>query len=215
MPSNLPATGKTSAPHVLYDFGPFRLDPPKRLLLREGRPLALTPRAFDILVVLIENRGRVVDKDELMRLVWADVVVEEANLTQSVFTLRKLLGDGPHEHRYIATVPRRGYQFVADVCETHPAWPPSTRPDSPARSLAVLPFAALGREVDEYMGLGLADALITRMGNIRQIVVRATSAVRPYVGRATDPVSADQRFGFQNLMVRNIKHNALSRTKRI
>ena len=206
--SNLPATGKPSAPHVLYDFGPFRLDPPKRLLLREGRPLALTPRAFDILVVLIENRGRVVDKDELMRLVWADVVVEEANLTQSVFTLRKLLGDGPHEHRYIATVPRRGYQFVADVCETHPAWPPSTRPDSPARSLAVLPFAALGREVDEYMGLGLADALITRMGNIRQIVVRPTSAVRPYVGRATDPVSAGRRLGVDMVLEGSIQRAA-------
>ncbi|PYQ05375.1 MAG: hypothetical protein DMF82_08645, partial [Acidobacteria bacterium] len=192
----------------MYDFGPFRLDPPKRLLLREGRPLALTPRAFDILVVLIENRGRVVDKDELMRLVWADVVVEEANLTQSVFTLRKLLGDGPHEHRYIATVPRRGYQFVADVCETHPAWPPSTRPDSPARSLAVLPFAALGREVDEYMGLGLADALITRMGNIRQIVVRPTSAVRPYVGRATDPVSAGRRLGVDMVLEGSIQRAA-------
>jgi DNA-binding winged helix-turn-helix (wHTH) protein/tetratricopeptide (TPR) repeat protein len=203
--SKMPATGKPLAPHVLYDFGPFRLDPPKRLLLREGRPLALTPRVFDMMVVLVENRGRVVEKNELMRLVWAGVVVEEANLTQSVFTLRKLLGDGPHEHRYIATVPRRGYQFVAEVCETRPAWPPSARPGPPARSLAVLPFAALGREVDEYLGLGLADALITRLGNIRQIVVRPTSAVRPYVGQAPDPVSAGRGLGVDMILEGSIQ----------
>ena len=101
-----------------YSFGPFRVDPLKRLLLRDGEPVALTPRAFDTLLALLLHRDRVVEKDELMTLGWGDTAVEEANLTQNVFTLRKVLGEGPQEHRYIATFPRRGYQFVASVQES-------------------------------------------------------------------------------------------------
>jgi DNA-binding winged helix-turn-helix (wHTH) protein len=118
-----------------YEFGPFRIDPGRRLLLREGQPVALTPKAFDMLLALIENHGRVLEKDELMRLVWADTIVEESNLSQNVFTLRKALGEGPHEHRYIATAPRRGYQFVAEVREM-PA------PSAPARP-AEIAFEAI------------------------------------------------------------------------
>src|SRR5207237_7504217 len=76
----------------VYRFGAFRLDAAKRLLLRDGQPVPLTPRAFDTLLALLAHRDRVVEKDELMRLVWGDTVVEEANLTQNVFTLRKVLG---------------------------------------------------------------------------------------------------------------------------
>lgn len=99
----------------IYEFGPFRVDAPKRLLLREGTQLRLPAKAFEILLVLLEEQGRVVEKDELMRRVWPDAVVEENNLTVNVSALRKSLGESPQEHRYLLTVPGRGYQFVADV----------------------------------------------------------------------------------------------------
>src|SRR5512139_3500207 len=98
-----------------YTFGPFRLEPAKRLLLRDGVPVPLTPKAFDLLVAVIERRERVVDKEEALRLLWPDTVVEESNLTQNVFLLRKALGDNQDDARFIATVPRRGYRFVAEV----------------------------------------------------------------------------------------------------
>jgi DNA-binding winged helix-turn-helix (wHTH) protein len=100
---------------VAYQFGPFRLEPAKRRLLRDGEPLPLTPKAFDTLLLLVQNRERVMEKDEVLRLVWPDAVVEESNLAQNIFTLRRALGDSPEGARFIATVPRRGYRFVADV----------------------------------------------------------------------------------------------------
>ncbi len=101
-----------------YRFGPFELDPESRLLRREGEPVPVAAKTLDTLVVLVENRGRLVDKDELLSRVWAGSVVEEANLTQTIFTVRKVLGDSPKDHRYIATVAGRGYQFVAPVIES-------------------------------------------------------------------------------------------------
>jgi len=100
-----------------YSFGPFELDPEARLLCREGEPIPLAGKTLDTLLVLVENRGRLVDKDELLSRVWVGTVVEEANLTQTTFTVRKVLRDSPKDHRYIATVPGRGYQFVAPVIE--------------------------------------------------------------------------------------------------
>src|SRR5712691_680665 len=98
-----------------YQFGPFRLEPATRRLLRQGEPLPLTPKAFDTLLLLVQNRERVVEKEEVLRRIWPDTVVEESNLAQNVFTLRKALGDTPDGARFIATVPRRGYRFVAPV----------------------------------------------------------------------------------------------------
>ncbi|HSE97310.1 MAG TPA: winged helix-turn-helix domain-containing protein, partial [Blastocatellia bacterium] len=101
----------------LYEFGPFRLDASERLLLRDGDPVLLTPKAFDTLLALVENSGHVVEKDELMERVWPDTVVEESTLTQNISTLRKALGERSSEQRYIETVPKHGYRFVASVRE--------------------------------------------------------------------------------------------------
>ena len=101
-----------------YQFGPFTLDTVRRRLFREGEPLLVPPKALDVLHVLLDNRGRTVDKGDLMSRVWPDAVVEEANLTQSVFMLRRALGDEPSDPRYISTVARRGYRFVGSVSET-------------------------------------------------------------------------------------------------
>ncbi len=99
----------------IYEFGPYRVDALRRLLLREGHHVRLPGKAFEILLVLLEEKGRLVDKDELMRRVWPDAVVEENNLTVNMSALRKSLSESPRDHRYLVTVPGRGYQFVADV----------------------------------------------------------------------------------------------------
>ena len=104
-----------------YEFGPFRIDPVKRLLLRDGEVVPLTPKTFDTLRALVENNERVVEKDELMKEVWADTIVEEGGLTRNISVLRKALGENPDEHQYIVTVPGRGYRFVANVHEARDA----------------------------------------------------------------------------------------------
>lgn len=101
----------------LYEFGPFVLDPGERLLHYGASRLELPPRAFDTLLALIENNGRLLEKDTLMRTVWGDTIVEENNLSQVIYMLRKALRDGEDGSRYIETVPKRGYRFVAAVKE--------------------------------------------------------------------------------------------------
>jgi Tol biopolymer transport system component/DNA-binding winged helix-turn-helix (wHTH) protein len=98
-----------------YDFGPFRLDPVKRRLLRDGDPISLTPKAFETLLALVSEGGKTIEKDDLMKRVWPDAVVEENNLNQNITALRKSLGDSRYHSQYIATIPGLGYRFVADV----------------------------------------------------------------------------------------------------
>src|SRR5688572_14436297 len=100
-----------------YEFDAFRVNEQERVLFRDGEPVPLPPKVFETLLALIRESGHVVEKDELIKRVWPDTFVEENNLSQYISTLRKTLGDGPHEHRYIETVPRRGYRFAAGVRE--------------------------------------------------------------------------------------------------
>ena len=101
----------------LYEFGPFRIDTADRLLLRDGKPVPLKPKVVDTLLVLIENSGRVLEKDELIKTLWPDSFVEEGNLTQNIYVLRKALNSGAEGASYIETIPRRGYRFVGQVKE--------------------------------------------------------------------------------------------------
>src|SRR5216683_1543421 len=103
-----------SLTNSLYEFGEFRLDVQNRVLRLGEEPIALTPKAFEVLLLLIQHSGQVVSKDELMQAVWPDSFVEESNLTQTVFMLRKALGEAP-EQRYILTIQGRGYRFAVDV----------------------------------------------------------------------------------------------------
>src|SRR2546426_7986632 len=98
-----------------YAFGPFRVDLARHVLLRGSDVVPLTTKALDTLVVLVRNSGRMLEKDELLRLVWPDTAVEEGNLTVAISMLRKALGEEPGDSQYIQTVPRRGYRFVAAV----------------------------------------------------------------------------------------------------
>jgi DNA-binding winged helix-turn-helix (wHTH) protein/TolB-like protein/Flp pilus assembly protein TadD len=101
----------------LYEFGEFQLDAAERCLLRAGEPVSLTPKAFDTLLLLVSRSGHIVEKDELLREVWPDAFVEEATVAQNIFTLRKALGQAPEGQRFIETIPKRGYRFVANVRE--------------------------------------------------------------------------------------------------
>src|SRR5262249_185573 len=101
-----------------YAFGRFVLDTARRLLLRNGSPISLTPKSYDTLLILVENSGRMLPKDEMMRALWPDSFVEEANLTQQISVIRKALtDDGSSKDRYIVTVPGRGYRFAEPVRE--------------------------------------------------------------------------------------------------
>jgi serine/threonine-protein kinase len=264
----------------LYEFGPYRLDAVKRVLWREGEPVPVTSKAFDTLLLLIEHSGQVLQKDELMKALWPDTIVEENNLTQQISMLRKALGERAHEHRYVVTVPGRGYSFVAHVRETasnetgldeprrseavinqeveveegrerakgeeradrpqpaasaasaaaHPRrwnssltlvalfallfglglassyhWMNSKARGGEARahgrSIAVLPFNDLStRSSDNSLGLGIADTLIARLSNIRQISVRPTSAVLKYAGAEREALAAGRELGVDSVL---------------
>jgi DNA-binding winged helix-turn-helix (wHTH) protein/tetratricopeptide (TPR) repeat protein len=178
-----------------YEFGPFQLLPNERLLLRDGNPVALTPKVFDTLLVFVENSGRLLSKDELMKLIWPDATVEEGNLSQNIFVLRKTLGENPPRERYIVTIPLQGYRFIAKVKELRQgdetAGASQTK-TSPVTSLAVLPFKLLGdeRDDDRHLGAGIADALVTKLSRIGRIIVRPTTTVLKYSAQRQDPLVA-------------------------
>src|SRR4051794_34220231 len=100
---------------VLYEIGGFRVDPVRRVLLRDGEPVPITPKAFSILLALLERPGEVVEKTDLLERVWPGAFVTEANLTQNIFSLRKCLGERANDNRYIVTVPGQGYSFAGEL----------------------------------------------------------------------------------------------------
>ncbi len=104
-------------PKNCYEFGPFRLDSAERRLLRNGETVPLKPKAFDLLLVLVQNHGHLLEKEELLRSIWPDTIVEEANLAYNISLIRKALGNGRNGDCYIETVPRYGYRFVESVRE--------------------------------------------------------------------------------------------------
>jgi DNA-binding winged helix-turn-helix (wHTH) protein/TolB-like protein/Flp pilus assembly protein TadD len=244
---------------LFYEFGPFRLDLAERILLRDGEHIPLTPKAYETLVALVENSGRILDKEELLNRVWPDTFIEEATLAKNISTLRKVLSNGDGAREYIETIPKRGYRFVAGVRKSEGEAPallvqertrtrivaeeeeslaplpeptaPVTQPEAargvverrrllrlgviasvmllaglavvlyysqPAKrddgratpgvkSLAVLPFKFTGaNKEDEFLGLGMTDALITKLGYLRQVAVRPTSAVIKYEAEGQD-----------------------------
>ena len=129
----------------VHEFGPFRLDSAERLLLRAGQPVPVTPKAFDLLVYLVDHAGRLVTKQTLMSALWPDSFVEEANLTFTVSALRKALGDGQDGEQFIQTVPTRGYRFVAPVTNVDLGASVSSEPTvSQAGRGGLRPWALIG-----------------------------------------------------------------------
>src|SRR3954451_5337529 len=168
----------------LYEFGDFRLDRNKRLLLRhDGTLVPLAAKAFETLAYLVERAGSVVDKDELMRAVWPDTAVEENNLTQNISLLRRLFGESRGDHRYIATVPSRGYQFVATVYVAA-----SSAEQEPAgRTIAVLPFVNVTADPEyDFFADGLADELIVALSKLDRVRVAARTSAFSFKGAQAD-----------------------------
>jgi Tol biopolymer transport system component/DNA-binding winged helix-turn-helix (wHTH) protein len=155
-----------------YEFGPFRLDAAERLLLRDGQRVPLTPKAFETLMVLIQNGGHVVEKDELIKKVWPDTFVEEVNLAKNISCLRKILG-GEQSDQYIETIPKRGYRFVASLREV---W------DEPAGSVVArqpeVPIISQGEgegsREEQYSGWGPHN----RLAGLDTLPALPTSFVR-------------------------------------
>jgi len=148
-----------------YEFGPFRLYPEEQLLLRDGAPVALQRKAFDTLLLLVEERGRLIEKEEFLRRVWAGTFVEEGSLTVNISLLRKALGAGRDGGGYIQTVPRRGYRFMVEVreqvpaavaAEPAPAAAPSWRKSWRQRLTALLALPVLAFALATAGDLGLA-----------------------------------------------------------
>jgi TolB-like protein/Tfp pilus assembly protein PilF len=177
----------------IYTFGPFALDIADRSLKRQGTPIPLTPKTFDLLVVLVRNAGRLVEKDLLLRTVWPDVAVEEGNLTKGVFSLRQVLEEeaGP---RFIETVPKRGYRFAAPVAAAEPA---STRPGLSApdatptpfeNSIAVMPFTDMSAARDQdFFCEGMSEEIINALGRVPELRVASYTSSLRFKGKATDP----------------------------
>lgn len=204
---------------AVYVFGPFQLDASSLLLLRDGKPVSLTPKALDTLLVLVQSSGRVLQKDEILKKVWPDTFIEEATLAQNIFTIRKILGVDANGRPYIETIPRRGYRFVADVRRlghdgveldarppaaapeaAAPAAPP--RPAAATKSLAVLPFdnQSESREI-EYFVDGITESVINSLARVPDLRVMARSTVFRYKGREIDPVEVGRELGVQTVLL--------------
>ena len=149
-----------------YQFGPFRLDPGKRRLFREDELVSLTPKAFDTLLTLVQQSGKTIEKDDLMKAVWPGVVVEENNLNQNITALRKSLGDSRQDSQYIATIPGLGYRFVADVTRIEVPEPRQTEsvPDAQVTAEKVEPPATQNASVRRFTPVHLVIALLAVLG---------------------------------------------------
>lgn len=175
---------------LIYHFGPFHIDPEQRILMREGKLVSLAPKVLETLILLVQNRGRILEKEELIQLLWPDSFVEEGNLSQNIFILRKILGDDRNGHAFIQTVPRRGYRFVAPVTIAEEAVSPATArrngdywdQHSPFRSLQVFEqedsWLFFGREAEtqellDRIGRAPVLAIVGNSGSGKSSLVRA------------------------------------------
>src|SRR5687767_7660350 len=206
-----------------YEFGPYRLDVGQRVLTRTGEAVSLTPKATEILTLLVVNAGQLVAKDELLKQVWPDTFVEESNLTQNIFLLRRVLGDERPAPRYIETVVRRGYRFIANVRVIGGVEPGDAqeRPDgydsrdslsnSPGNgddtsappTVAVLPFLnATGNDDLEYLADGLTDNLVNNLSRVSKLRVMSRSAVFRYKAKKfVDPRGVGRELGVGVVLV--------------
>ena len=181
----------------LFQFGAFRLDAGERVLLRDGRLVPLPAKVFSTLLLLVRNNGHVVEKDVLMQEIWPDECVEEGNLAQHIFILRKALGESTDNPRYIETVPRRGYRFAAKMIE-----PEEKTDGKEVVSLAVLPFVNASNDPSiEYLSDGITESIMNGLSHLPQLKVTARSTVFRYKGAGIDPREAGNSLGVRIVMM--------------
>lgn len=186
-----------------YEFGPFQLDPSNRVLTRGGEIISLTPKATDLLIALVSNAGQLLKKDELLKEVWPNTFIEEANLTQNIFTLRKALGDNRDDLKYIETVPRSGYRFVAAVRDGKAekdkeaaSKATSTASITQRQVVAVLPFLNQTGDPDfEYLADNITASLINSLSRLSKLRVMSHCAVSAFRTTIGIPQQALDEFG--------------------
>src|ERR1051325_6305133 len=208
-------------PSRSYEFGPFRINERERLLLCKGELVPLTPKAFAVLLMLVQNSGQVVEKSELMNEVWRETYVEEANLTQNIFTLRKLLGQRDGRRQYIRTVPRYGYRFVAQVrvsgdenaraaeeqqATTNRLTEEAEIETEATKSLAVLPLVNESADPNlEYLSDGITESIINNLSQMPGLRVMARSAVFRYKDREVDPQEVGHKLNVQAVLMGRVQ----------
>ena len=196
-----------------FEFGPFRLDLSERLLVRDGKSVPLAPKLFETLAILVEHSGHILEKDEIMKRLWPDTFVEESSLAQNIFQLRKALEESASGLRYIETVPKRGYRFSAAVRKTANGNGSASSYLTTAhsfieedqqrliKSLAVLPFKSFGSgKADEYLGLGMADAIIIKLSHLHQLLVLPTGTIVRYMGRTNDTLIVGRKLNVDAIL---------------
>jgi TolB-like protein/DNA-binding winged helix-turn-helix (wHTH) protein len=209
----------------VLQFGPFRADMRRRVLLRGDEVVALPAKAFDVLQVLLQTPGEMVTKEQLLSAVWPDTNVEEGNLTQMVFLLRKALGDSGNGQYCIVTVPRRGYRFIGELKNTPPANPSRRRGWMPAvamgimalctasiwrlgprhaqaiSTIAVLPFQDISRQKDlDYFCEGVTDEMITALSQIRGLRVTARGSAFQFKHKNEDVRTIGSKLGVEAVL---------------
>ena len=201
-------------------FGDFTVDVGRRRVMRGGETLALTAKAFDTLCVLIDHRGTTLSKNDLMNAVWGETAVEENNLTQQISALRRALGERPNDHRFIVTVPGRGYSFVATVDRIAVEPPRGNYRNTaaargyaiagayillvcltflfqghrPQQRLAVLDFRSESSG-DEFIGSGISETLRARLGSVQDLIVRPGS-----LGSESDTIALARDLNVQTVV---------------
>lgn len=200
---------------AIYKFGKFVLNVEEQSFTAGGQLVHLPAKEFETLRMLVENNGKVLSKDEMMSAIWKDTFVEESNLAQYISRLRKILNvDGD---QYIKTISKRGYRFSADVrvseadviVQRHlrvKVGAPEERRLDEIKSVAVLPFQPLSSaEDDEFFGLGIADALITQLTRVGQIITRPTTSVLKFRSAGQDPIAIAEMLNVDAILEGNFQ----------
>ena len=209
----------TTSGGAVYKFGPFLLDQGEGTLLNGKEPVSLTPKVFDILVVLVENAGHLVTKERLLEEVWPETFVDEANLSVNIASLRKALGKDRGKQQYIETISKRGYRFAANVEKVEsPTASVVTRESSATRaaasantlqatnSLAVLPFENVSALPDfEYLSDGLTESIINGLSHLQNLRVSSRNTVFRYkLTEGMDPQEIGQKLGVCSVVLGRI-----------
>jgi len=213
-PKDPPLALVSESPGILYKFDCFLVNEAERLLLRDGKVVPLTTKVFDILLVLIRNSGRLVTKTRLLNEIWPDAFVEEANLSVNIASLRKALGEGPTEHRYIETIPKLGYRFVSSIVtlndNSHSAsvgkspttavtWRQLKR-DQPFQSLVVLPFENVSDDPNAaYLADGLAESIMNNLSQLSELRVVGRHTAFRYRGHV-DALTVGRELGVHSVL---------------
>ena len=180
----------------LYRFGEFTLDAEQKVLLRQGKPLLLAPKVVETLLILVQNSGRIIEKEEMMARLWPDTFVEESNLTYTIVQLRKALGDDARHPRYIETIPKRGYRFISET----------EIENKSVVSIAVLPFVDMSPERDQdYFCEGLADELINSLANLPNLHVASRTSSFRFKSPALDIREVGKRLNVDTVLEGSVR----------